>query len=202
VLWSQFLLWVGGQNFACRYPSQVPILWYKKTGSSAQRSSKLISMILYHDIISIFGDFWYYNITFLGCDIRWYYIKKGPFSDIISWYNIIFWEWVTKSCNDVILTITIYFWLVLRSRVHGSALATFVYLLPFNSSLYGTAPLASCAKIVCFDFAGRHLWFVNQQKVRSLAKFNNCSLHCELCVSKLLHSSLVSQLLATFVKCQ
>jgi hypothetical protein len=47
--------------------------------------------------------------------------------------------------------------LVRRSRVRGSALATFVYLLPFNSSLYATAPLASCAKIVCFDLAGRHL---------------------------------------------
>jgi hypothetical protein len=30
--------------------------------------------------------------------------------------------------------------------VRGSALATFVYILPFNSSLYGTAPLASCTK--------------------------------------------------------
>jgi hypothetical protein len=40
--------------------------------------------------------------------------------------------------------------------VHGSALASFVYILPLNSSLYGTAPLASCATIVCFDFGGKY----------------------------------------------
>jgi hypothetical protein len=79
--------------------------------------------------------------------------------------------------------------------VHGSALATFVYILPLNSSLYGTAPLASCATIVCFDFGGtafvirdsaksknfgkvrmtllRNIGQLQKYKKRSKKKFNN-----------------------------
>jgi hypothetical protein len=49
------------------------VVWHSPSrgpnSSRPQRSPTIISMIVYHDSISLFGDFWYYNITFWGRDI-------------------------------------------------------------------------------------------------------------------------------------